>query len=403
MPESATRGSLPPWLVNLALVAASVLFGLIVIELVLRVLGWSYPLFGQPDADLGWSFRPGLSGWSAHEDTAHVRINRYGFRGGDWTEQPAPDVLRIAVLGDSYTDSTNLPEEQSLTGQIQSHLSSCPALAGRRPEVLNFGVSAYGTGQHYLQLQHRVAAFHPQMVLLAFYAGNDVPDNSRPLSVLTEKPYFTVLPSGELQYDGTFRDSAAFRAEVGSDWQRRLVNASYLLQAAKQVYLGKGIVPSPLKSQVFKATGAEPVPEPQNPPLFGPPPDDTWRAAWDVTEKLLVLMRDWSQAHGMAFRLTIIPDPIEALPGENLRRAALVKNHLADLDYPVTRIADVAARKGIATLSLLEALRAFGDRERQFVYGFYADKPGYGHLNAFGNEVAGRAIAAWLCATAVNK
>jgi len=394
--------ALRPWLANVALVVVSLLAGLILIEMFLRLLGWSYPVFARPDPDLGWSFRPGVSGWSVHENTAYVRINRFGFRGEDWSEQPATDTLRVAVLGDSYADSSNLSEEKSLTGQIQAHLSECPSLGTRRVEVLNFGVSGYGTGQHYLQLQHRVAAFHPSMVLLAFYAGNDVPDNIRPLSVLTEKPYFTLLPSGGLRYDGSFRDSDAFRAEVRSDWQRRLVNASYLLQAVKQAYLGKPIMPSPLKSQIFKATGADPTPAPQNPPLFEPPFDDTWRAAWNITEKLLVLMHDWAQAHGMEFRLTIIPDPIEGLPGEAIRRATVAKNHLADLDYPVTRVADFAARNGIATLSLLEPLRAFADREHQFTYGFYAAKPGDGHLNAFGNEVAGRAIATWLCAAAAK-
>jgi lysophospholipase L1-like esterase len=391
-----------PWLANLALVAVSVLVGLILIELALRLLGWSYPVFARPDADLGWSFRPGLRGWSTHENTAYVRINRYGFRGDDWPEQPAADTLRIAVLGDSYTDSTNLAEDQSLTGMIQTQLSACPSLAGRRVEVLNFGMAGYSTTQEYLQLQHRVASFHPTMVLLAYYAGNDVPDNIRPLSILEAKPYFVMQPSGELQYDGSFRDSGTFRQEVKGEWLRRLVNASYLLQAVKQAYLGKAIMPSPIKSQVFKSTGAEPVPGPQYAPLFAPPGDENWRTAWTVTEKLLLRMRDWSQTHAIDFRLVIIPEPVEALPGDAMRRAVVETYRLADLDYPVNRIVNFATQNGISHLSLLEPLRAFGDREHQFAYGFNANKPGDGHLNAVGNEVSGRAIATWLCPSAAT-
>ncbi len=389
--------SLRPWLANLALVLASLTVGLLLIELALRLLGWSYPVFAGPDADLGWSFRPGTSGWSTHENTAYVRINRFGFRGGDWSERPAPGALRIAVLGDSFTDSGNLAEENSFTANIQRHLSACPAFAGRPLEVLNFGMSGYSTTQQYLQLQHRVASFHPAMVLLAYYAGNDVPDNVRALSILKAKPYFVLQPSGDLQYDGSFRDSDAFRQELKGEWLRHLVNASYLLQALKQAYLGNPIMPRPSTSQVFKATGTGPLPAPQYPPLFGPPADDNWRTAWTVTEKLLVRMRDWSQNHGMDFRMVIIPEPIEALPGDAMRRDVVQKYHLADLDYPVTRIADFAASNGITRLSLLEPLREFGDRNHQFIYGFYADRPGDGHLNAVGNDVSGRAIATWLC------
>lgn len=401
---STTKRPLRPWLANLALVMASLFVGLILIELALRLLGWSYPVFVRPDASLGWSFRPGVEGWSTHEDTAYVRINRSGFRGGDWTERPAAGTWRIAVLGDSYTDSTNLSAERSLTGRIETHLSACPVLAGRRVEILNFGVSGYGTAQQYLQLQQRVASFHPDMVLLAFYTGNDVADNSRPLSVSTNimKPFFVVRPSGELEYDGSFRDSAAFRQVVKRDWLPQVINTSYLLQVLKQAYLGKAIVPSPIKSHVFKSTGAAPSAWPQYKLMFGPPRDDNWRAAWSVTEKLLVRMRDWSQERKIEFRMAIIPEPLEALPGDAMRRVVVQKFELADIDYPVTGVVDIASRNGIPHLSLLEPLRTFGDREQQFTYGFYADRPGVGHLNAVGNEISGRAIAAWLCPAAAN-
>jgi hypothetical protein len=41
-------------------------------------------------------------------------------------------------------------------------------------------------------------------------------------------------------------------------------------------------------------------------------------------------------------------------------------------------------------------LRAYGDRERDFLYGF-PPHLGNGHLNATGNKVSGALIADWLC------
>jgi lysophospholipase L1-like esterase len=391
------------WLRYFAVGAAVLFCCLLATELMLRALGWSYPLFARPDAELGWSFRPNTSGWSTHENTAYVHINRFGFRGEDWPEKPAPGTFRIAVLGDSMTDSSNLMEPDSLTAKVQAHLTTCPKYAARRVEVLNFGVSGYTTSQQYLQLQHRVAAFSPDMVLLAYSAASDVPENSRSLGPPLPRPYFVASGSGDPRHDESFRDSSEFRHQLRLEWLRRLVNASYLLQALKQVYLGNPIVPAPVKSHVFKLTGSAVPPRVQYPQLFAPPADEAWSSAWAVTEKLLVRMRDWLRARGIPFALTIIPVSIEALPSEELRHAVVQKYQLADLDYPSARIADFAAHNGIPHLNLLGALHSFGDRNRQFAFGFHAEHAGEGHLNAIGNEVVGGAIAAWLCSSGAGQ
>jgi hypothetical protein len=295
-PIERTHGSSSGWrqLQNLTLVLASLLFGLTLIELALRVLGWTYPIFAHPDAELGWSFRPGVHGWSTHEDTTYIRINRFGFRGPEWSEQPSPNTFRIAVLGDSFVDGSSLPEAETLTGVIERHLLQCSATPARSFEVLNFGVSGYGTAQEYLLLQQRIAAFQPNLVLLAFYVGNDIADNSRPLSVVADKPYFVELPTGEMVHDASFRDSDGFKQAMRAEWQKALINSSYLLQALKQIYSGKPVIPSPINPQVLKVTEAETGAVPQDLRLFGPPPDDAWRRAWSVTEKLLLRMRDWT-------------------------------------------------------------------------------------------------------------
>ena len=62
---------------NLALLVASLSCGLLFMELALRLLGLSYPLFMQPDTNLGWSFRPNVSGWSQNENTVYLRTNRF--------------------------------------------------------------------------------------------------------------------------------------------------------------------------------------------------------------------------------------------------------------------------------------------------------------------------------------
>jgi hypothetical protein len=114
-------------------------------------------------------------------------------------------------------------------------------LAGGPTEVLNLGVSGYGAAQEYLLLQHAIDSFHPNLIMLVFYAGNDVADNSRLLSLEGQRarPYFVEAPSENLRLDVSFRDSDAFRKAVSRDWQKRLINLPYLLQVLKKFYLGK--------------------------------------------------------------------------------------------------------------------------------------------------------------------
>ncbi|MFN3351220.1 hypothetical protein [Pseudorhodoplanes sp.] len=387
------------WLKQGALLAASFLFGLLLIEAMLRLFGWSHPLFAQPDRDLGWSFRPGVSGWSSHENTAFLRMNRFGFRGADWTREPGEGTLRIAMLGDSFLDSSNLADEHDLARVVESALNtSCPALAPRKAEVLNFGVSGYGTAQQYLLLEQRVAEFRPAVAVLAFYAGNDVANNSRSLSPDGQKtkPYFTMAPSGELQLDMSFRDSNTFRKALQSDWQRRLVNASYLLQALKQVARGRPVIPEPLVYDNSSADKPQTLFGAENEALFSPPSGEAWQSAWAVTEKLLLRMRDRTTQQRIDFGVAIVPDPVQAVPGEAWRDALARRIKAEDIDYPVRRIADFATQNNIKNLDLLAPLRAYGDREQVFLYGF-PPKLGNGHLNETGSRVAGKEIADWLC------
>ena len=386
------------WLKQSMLLLASLLFSLLLIELALRILGWSYPVFAQPDASLGWSFRPNVSGWSTHENTAYLKMNRFGFRGPDWPERPAAGTFRIAVMGDSFVDSSNLADEHALPNVIEKQLAACPAFANRRAEVLNFGVSGYGTAQEYLTLRRQIAPLHPNLVLLAFYVGNDVMNNSLALNGTDQKakPYFVALPSGELRLDDSFVKTGAFRQAVKSDWRKRLVNHSHLLQVLKQVYLRRPVIPAPIPAQERTATQTHTLYRPESVQLFSPPADETWRSAWEVTEKILLRMRDWAKQQSVDFDLVIIPDPIQALPGADWRRATAQAINVAESEYPAKRIAQFAAQNGIPYLSLLEPFQAYGDREHVFLYGF-PPSLGNGHLNATGNQVGGKMIADWIC------
>ncbi len=121
------------------------------------------------------------------------------------TAEPAkpPGSFRVAVLGDSFIEAFQVPDEQTFCARLESGLQDCSALAGRQVEVLNFGVSGYGTAQELLMLRHYVWQYQPDLVLLAFFPGNDLRNNSAELEPYKVRPFYR-LQSGDLVLDDAF-------------------------------------------------------------------------------------------------------------------------------------------------------------------------------------------------------
>src|ERR1700749_992120 len=209
--ESESEGASKPRLrVKLAFVAASVVVSLLIFEVFLRATGFTYPVFYQPDEVRGYSLRPGMEGWYRKEGEAFIRINSDGLRDREHAKQKPPGVFRIAVVGDSYAEAFQVEQEKAFWSVLERRLQDCQALAGRKVEVINFGVSGYGTAQELLTLREKVWNYSPDLVLLAVTTNNDVLDNSRALKVTDEIPYF-VMSGDQLTLDDSFRRTAAFR------------------------------------------------------------------------------------------------------------------------------------------------------------------------------------------------
>ncbi|HKP37384.1 MAG TPA: hypothetical protein VJT71_11035, partial [Pyrinomonadaceae bacterium] len=151
---------------KLLLLLTSFLFCLIVIEIGLRIAGFSYPEFYVVDSRRGYSLRPGVEGWYRKEGEAFVRINSDGLRDREHAKTKPPNTLRVAVLGDSYAEALQVPIENSFCVMLEQKLRECQANTGRNVEVINFGVSGYGTAQELITLRENVWQYSPDIVLL---------------------------------------------------------------------------------------------------------------------------------------------------------------------------------------------------------------------------------------------
>src|SRR6266581_6824154 len=100
VPESIVQPTrLKRLLGKLGLVLFGLFFGCLIAEIALRVAGYSYPEFYQPDLSRGFALRPNMEGWYRKEGEAYVKINSDGLRDLEHAKQKPPDTVRIAVMG----------------------------------------------------------------------------------------------------------------------------------------------------------------------------------------------------------------------------------------------------------------------------------------------------------------
>ena len=410
---------------KLLLVVLGLAIGGVIAELALRVSGYSYPQFYQRDEVRGFSLRPGAQGWYSKEGEAYVRINSDGLRDREHPIAKPQSTFRIAIVGDSYCEAFSVSLEEAFWAVMGEKLEECNAFHGRKVEVINFGVSGYGTAQELLTLREKVWKYSPDLVLLAVTTNNDITDNSRVLKQTDDIPYF-VYQGTQLTLDESFRNSRGFlwgnsRAGRFGAWlsaHSRLIQAIVQGQRALKIQLaswrakqsndGQPATTPPEKSGETRKT-------PEKADLFSrsaelgadnlvylEPDNAVWNDAWRVTEGLLVEMRDEVARGGAKFVIVTLSNGPQVLPDAKSRQAFKSRFGITDLFYPDNRIKALGKRESIPVVTLAPELQDFAEHNNVFLHGFGEDI-GNGHWNATGNRVAGELIAKKICEGAILK
>src|ERR1700730_9589030 len=144
--------------------------------------------FCRFDHDLGWA---PLENVTRDEKDNHylVHQNQLGLRASDDMQlKKTSGRKRVLVLGDSYVWGV---------GASQEELFTAPEVHGTNDELINGGVSGYGTDQEYLFYLLEGQKFDVDEVVVAFTLYNDVTNNLNAKQYSYLKPYFT-LNGGQL-------------------------------------------------------------------------------------------------------------------------------------------------------------------------------------------------------------
>lgn len=408
---------------KLLVVTASIFVALLLVELSLRFVRFSEPsLFYVYDHDRGLALRPLAEGWWHNEGENYVRINSQGFHDHERTLTKQPGTLRIAVLGDSYAEAFQVPLENAFWSETERRLQQCSNTNGRKVEVMNFGVSGYGTAQELITLQGRVWDYSPDIVLLAFTAGNDLNDNLKQLSHDTMRPYFvyrddkltldrSTLDSREASRRFRLRNSAGGRA---LDWLRRHLRVVQLVSSLDRALAADGLKQpedsgrsreddsAPKQTSQSKVTNSN-----NEAPMFGEPglddmvyyepANETWREAWRVTEGLISQMHDETRSKGAMFCVVTLSNAAQVPPSAGDYEKTLQTLGVKDLFYPERRIQALGECEGFPVLNLAPLLKDYAEKNGTYLHGS-GERRGSGHWNQAGHRAAGEMIAAWLCA-----
>ncbi len=373
------------------LLTGGVIIALLVAEAALRVAGISFPVFDTYDELRGVALRPGNEGWYQREGRAYLRINSAGYRDSEHEVAKPANTFRIAVLGDSFAEARQVAVEDTFWSHLGQPLGSCPAYGGRTVEVLNFGVGGYGTTEELLTLRKDALRYSPDLVLLAFFVGNDVRDNSRELTLAegwrVPKPIY-FRESGKLVLDESFRQSRGQQLLYEATHHSRLLQ---LVNEARRAWATR-------QAQAAAARNAEVRVGPATvDEIYATPPDPAWQEAWQVTEELLGQMNREVEAAGARLVVVMVTTPEQVQPDPAVRHAFEQRLGVSDLFYADRRLSTVGQRDGFQVITLAERLQRVATERHVFLHGFKNSVLGEGHWNELGHREAGKVMVEGLC------
>jgi len=194
------------------------------------------------DSDLGWAPIPNSASSVTTARTIHAQHNSLGFRDIELKRDGRPTML---FVGDSFVWGVDAEADERFTDILRNRIPDY--------NLVNAGVSGYGTDQEYLLLRKLWPTIQPKVLVLVFCAENDRLDNGTNIRYDGyQKPYFATAADGTLELRGqpVPKSRQLYIKEnwlVRQLWLARLVAFAYVEISHKQLF-----VPDPTERIVSK-------------------------------------------------------------------------------------------------------------------------------------------------------
>jgi hypothetical protein len=342
---------------------------------------WRQPGLYRFDPKTGVTHLPRAEGWWMVEGVTYITINDEGFRDRNHAVAKPPETFRVVVLGDSNAEALQVPLENTFWSVLERQLEGCPSLSRRPVEVLNFGVSGFGTTQELLTYEKFARKYRPDVVLLAFFIGNDLRDNVRSLTeagppVGMLRP-FHKLSGDALVVDDSFLNAATNERKPPPRWFERLRIVQLLRMIGSWFsYRSLGVVDA--RAMIS-------------------PPDAEYEDAWKVTEKIIERLNGEAKADGARLVVATVSTAPQVDPDAARRAGNAREGSIQDLFYSDKRLYRLAREAGFYMVPLAAAMSEVAERTKVHFHGFANTEMGRGHWNKRGHSVAGQLLAKEIC------
>jgi hypothetical protein len=256
------------------------------------------------------------------------------------------------MLGDSMTVGWGVEESECFAGRLDALLNE-GAGAGVRYDVVNCGwASWYTTDGAYVFLRHRIDELDPDLVVLDFFLNDPAelrPSDWRPPG--SDLPD-TIAATREVGREGGI---AAVRRNV----RNYLAQRSYVMNLLKRIWQSS-IQRRRLGEDVFTLEAARRAEYPACAVLLFAeeyPPD--FEERFELTERLLVGMRDLLESRGARLAVAIMPADFQIVT-EKRERYGILPVIFHDQPYverkAQRRVTALCEANGIPVLDVLPAL-----------------------------------------------
>ncbi|MEY3869711.1 MAG: hypothetical protein RLZZ338_3602 [Cyanobacteriota bacterium] len=175
-------------LLQVTTVLISLGISLLLGEFILRAFAWynsSYGVANIQKQEKPYEFSPSRhhrlkpNFRYRHKDIEYDYLwenNALGMRDRERSITKDSNTFRILVLGDSMVQGYGVPLEQSMVYLLEKNLNQNSKLS-QKIEILNGGTFGYSPFLEFLYLQELMPSIKPDLVMVAFFVGNDVGDD----------------------------------------------------------------------------------------------------------------------------------------------------------------------------------------------------------------------------------
>jgi lysophospholipase L1-like esterase len=350
--------------------------------------------------------RMGFLSPAVSEGTLHrypFRTDAEGFR-----NIRTRDPIAIAAIGDSFTDAQTMAIEAAWPAQLERRLGV---------PVQNYGTASYGPQQELLVLREFALRHRPRVVVLAFFAGNDIfeaeafasagrIDGSVVRSPTLGWPIKTVVRRADTWYVVNAWQAARRTSRTPAAVLDRTVLASAPAPAPPTApTFDRGMFTVPVNGRVLRWALMPPYLNTLN---FSAA-EIAARRGWKITAEVLTEMQAASREAGAAFVVLFLPTKSQvSLP---LLQRTFPRGELeAALRFTLRSLGGHADLDRLASnrRALNDLLRQFCEQaglplldatdvlQRQFEAGENMYFPDDSHLNEAGEAVIAEAVASFL-------